>query len=99
MAMWWIEQAWLAAARIQMRWESRIKGLRGAVAGQSTVEYALVGALVVIAAAGALTLLGGELNTVFTNISKTLGTASAPTESSRVADDVPQATRCRAGTG
>ena len=46
-------------------------------AGQSTVEYALVGALVVIAAAGALTLLGGELSTVFTHISDTLRTASA----------------------
>jgi Flp pilus assembly pilin Flp len=43
---------------------------------QSTVEYALVGALVVIAAAGALTLLGGELSSVFTNISNTLKTAS-----------------------
>ena len=41
------------------------------------MEYALVGALVVIAAAGALTLLGGELTTVFTNISNTLGAASA----------------------
>jgi len=76
-AMWWIEQGLVAAARIQAGWESRIKGLRGGLAGQSTVEYALVGALVVIAAAGALTLLGGELTTVFTNISKTLGTASA----------------------
>jgi Flp pilus assembly pilin Flp len=44
---------------------------------QSTVEYALVGALVVIAAAGALTILGGELTTVFNNISKTLGAAAA----------------------
>lgn len=43
---------------------------------QSTVEYALVGALVVIAAAGALTVLGGQLNSVFSNISKTLSTAA-----------------------
>jgi Flp pilus assembly pilin Flp len=50
-------------------------GVRRRVA-QSTVEYALVGALVVIAAAGALTLLGGELSSVFTNISNTLKTAS-----------------------
>lgn len=46
-------------------------------AAQSTVEYALVGALVVIAAAGALTVLGGELNSVFSSISKTLSTAAA----------------------
>ena len=44
---------------------------------QSTVEYALVGALVVIAAAGALTILGTELGTVFTNISNTLRTAAS----------------------
>jgi len=44
---------------------------------QSTVEYALVGALVVIAAASALTLLSGEVTTVFSNITKTLQTASA----------------------
>lgn len=47
--------------------------------GQSTVEYALVGALVVIAAAGALTLLGGEITTVFTRIRDTLSTAAVST--------------------
>ncbi len=46
--------------------------------GQSTVEYALVGALVVIAAAGAMTLLGGEVTTVFSRITTTLSGA-APT--------------------
>jgi Flp pilus assembly pilin Flp len=75
--MWWIEQSWPGAARAQACWRSGIERLRGGAAGQSTVEYALVGALVVIAAAGALTLLGGELTSVFTNISKTLGAASA----------------------
>jgi Flp pilus assembly pilin Flp len=74
--MWWIEQSWLKAAQLQGSWRSGIARLRGGDAGQSTVEYALVGALVVIAAAGALTLLGGELTSVFTNISKTLGTAA-----------------------
>ena len=43
---------------------------------QSTVEYALVGALVVIAAAGALTILGGQVNNVFGSISSTLKTAA-----------------------
>jgi Flp pilus assembly pilin Flp len=51
-------------------------GYRGSVSAQSTVEYALVGALVVIAAAGALTILGGQVNTVFGNISSTLKTAA-----------------------
>lgn len=75
--MSWIEQGWLRALQLQASWHSGIARLRGGAAAQSTVEYALVGALVVIAAAGALTLLGGELTTVFTNISKTLGAASA----------------------
>jgi Flp pilus assembly pilin Flp len=47
------------------------------VRGQSTVEYALVGALVVIAAAAALTALGDQVNTVFGNISTTLRTAAS----------------------
>ena len=61
---------------MKVYWHSGLARLGSVAAGQSTVEYALVGALVVIAAAGALTLLGGELTTVFTNISKTLGTAA-----------------------
>ncbi|MDQ6671033.1 MAG: Flp family type IVb pilin [Chloroflexota bacterium] len=75
--MRWIERDWLlGAARVQVNWQDATQRLRGGAVGQSTVEYALVGALVVIAAAGALTLLGGELTTVFTNISKTLGAAA-----------------------
>ena len=50
----------------------RVTGRLGRQGGQSTVEYALVGALVVIAAAGALTLLGAELSTVFNNLTNTL---------------------------
>jgi len=75
--MHWIEQGRFLAAQLQWGWRNAIARLRGGAGGQSTVEYALVGALVVIAAAGALTLLGGELTSVFTNISKTLGAASA----------------------
>lgn len=60
-----------------LQWYLRLRQMSGdRTKAQSTVEYALVGALVVIAAAGALTLLGGELNSVFSNISKTLGTAA-----------------------
>jgi len=73
-----IEQSWvLGAARLQGGLQDGMDRLGGRARGQSTVEYALVGALVVIAAAGALTMLGGELTSVFTNISKTLGAASA----------------------
>jgi Flp pilus assembly pilin Flp len=78
--MWWIELGVLltttttaAAARLHRRLPDRAQRM----VAQSTVEYALVGALVVIAAAGALTILGGQLNTVFTSISNTLKTASA----------------------
>jgi Flp pilus assembly pilin Flp len=74
--MRWIEQGWLTAARCGAGWSPPRDQIGGGFPGQSTVEYALVGALVVIAAAGALTILGSELNTVFTNISRTLGAAA-----------------------
>lgn len=70
----WVEWTWLVAVRLHMRWQSF---LCARATAQSTVEYALVGALVVIAAAGALTVLGGQLSSVFSNISKMLGTAAA----------------------
>ena len=71
--MWWIVElgvlmVTVTAARLPQSVQRRV--------AQSTVEYALVGALVVIAAAGALSLLGGQLNTVFTSITNTLKTAS-----------------------
>jgi Flp pilus assembly pilin Flp len=67
--MTWIELGWLMAGRLQARWQ-RVDARQ---AGQSTVEYALVGALVIIVAAGALTLLGTQLGSVFTHITSTLG--------------------------
>jgi len=74
--MWWIELsvvfATVTAARLRLRLP---EGARRLVA-QSTVEYALVGALVVIAAASALTLLSGEVTSVFSNITNTLKSAS-----------------------
>ena len=54
------------------RWSGAIGiGTNRSIA-QSTVEYALVGALVVIAAAGAITVLGSEVTTVFTKITTAL---------------------------
>jgi Flp pilus assembly pilin Flp len=47
------------------------------VSGQSTVEYALVGALVVIAAAGSMALLGDQVGSVFGRITSTLSTSGA----------------------
>jgi Flp pilus assembly pilin Flp len=74
--MWWIERGVVIAAVIVARVHQRVpEGARRLVA-QSTVEYALVGALVVIAAATALTLLSTEVTTVFSNITNTLKTAS-----------------------
>jgi Flp pilus assembly pilin Flp len=76
--MGWIEQVRLKAGSGHMRCNTGdVPGLIGRGAAQSTVEYALVGALVVIAAATALTMLGGELTSVFTHIANTLGAASA----------------------
>jgi Flp pilus assembly pilin Flp len=75
-AMRIVELGWFTLARVMNNVHIGAGRLHGRHGGQSTVEYALVGALVVIAAAGALTVLGGELTTVFTNISRTLGTAA-----------------------
>jgi Flp pilus assembly pilin Flp len=44
--------------------------------GQSTVEYALIGALVVVAAAVTLAVLGQQINAVFASIGNTLQTAT-----------------------
>jgi Flp pilus assembly pilin Flp len=71
-----IEWSWVTLARVRARFEPGVQRLFGRWSAQSTVEYALVGALVVIAAAGALTLLGGELTSVFSRISNTLSGAA-----------------------
>ncbi|MDQ3810853.1 MAG: Flp family type IVb pilin [Chloroflexota bacterium] len=68
--MLWIQLVWQTAFGTPVL--SRIARL---ARGQSTVEYALVGALVVIAAAAALTVLGDQVTAVFGNISNTLKTA------------------------
>jgi Flp pilus assembly pilin Flp len=77
--MGWIELGWMSAsftlADLQARGARWLRAVCARAVSQSTVEYALVGALVVIAAAGALTLLGGELTSVFSRISTTLSAA------------------------
>ncbi len=71
--------AWLAMAELRIRRVPGLGKLYAAAGAQSTVEYALVGALVVIAAAGALTLLGSEITSVFSRITTTLsGAAPSP---------------------
>lgn len=64
-----IEWGWLQLARLSDR-------VMRPLEGQSTVEYALVGALVVIVSAGAMTILGSQISTVFHNISTTLSGAT-----------------------
>ena len=68
----------LASADRRVRRVPGLGRLYAVATAQSTVEYALVGALVVIAAAGALTILGGELGSVFSKISGTLSGAAPP---------------------
>jgi Flp pilus assembly pilin Flp len=60
--------------RVALEWWASALATR-AIGAQSTVEYALVGALVVIAAATALTVLGGQVKVVFESISGALGSA------------------------
>jgi len=45
--------------------------------GATAIEYGLIAALVSVAAIGALTAMGGSLNTMFTGVSTTLDTAVA----------------------
>jgi Flp pilus assembly pilin Flp len=73
-----IERSWWSVTQVRNDLEQRAWTIAGTCVGQSTVEYALVGALVVIAAAGAMTLLGGEITTVFTRITSTLSGAAPP---------------------
>jgi Flp pilus assembly pilin Flp len=71
-----IEWIWMAVAHIHAACERRANAVVWKWTAQSTVEYALVGALVVIAAAGAMTLLGGEVTSVFSRITSTLSGAA-----------------------
>jgi Flp pilus assembly pilin Flp len=65
--MSWFEVMWHSQVV-----QGTIRRLSWRHAGQSTVEYALVGALVVIGAAAALTVLGDQVSAVFGSISNAL---------------------------
>ena len=66
---------WLSVALVVARSERWLRGAAPLARAQSTVEYALVGALVVIAAAGAMTVLGDQVSAVFGHIKDTLAGA------------------------
>ncbi len=44
--------------------------------GATAIEYGLIAALVSVAAIGALTAMGGSLDTMFSTVSKTLTTVA-----------------------
>jgi Flp pilus assembly pilin Flp len=67
-----VEMIWMLLAHARASVDSSPGVERFRWMAQSTVEYALVGALVVIAAAGAMSLLGTEITTVFTKITTAL---------------------------
>jgi Flp pilus assembly pilin Flp len=78
--MEFVERAQVSLVMVRTRVDmclSRLNRMAVRSRGQSTVEYALVGALVVIAAAGAMTLLGDQVSSVFGHITTTL--SGAPT--------------------
>ncbi len=52
-----------------------LKTLRTDESGAAAIEYGLIAALVSVAAIGALTAVGGSLNTMFTAVSTSLKTA------------------------
>ncbi len=55
----------------------RFKHFCGDESGATAIEYGLIAALVSVAAIGALTTLGNELNTIFTTVSTSLNTAAS----------------------
>ncbi len=52
-----------------------ITRLQAEISGATAIEYGLLAALVSVAAIGALSLMGGSLNTMFTAVSGQLDTA------------------------
>jgi Flp pilus assembly pilin Flp len=72
-----VERGRLLRAHVHATGKRAFTGIWVRWHAQSTVEYALVGALVVIAAAGAMTLLGDQITTVFTKITNTLSGAAS----------------------
>ncbi|MEE8454858.1 MAG: Flp family type IVb pilin [Limibaculum sp.] len=55
----------------------RFKHFCGDESGATAIEYGLIAALVSVAAIGALTTLGNELNNIFSTVSSSLATASS----------------------
>jgi Flp pilus assembly pilin Flp len=74
-----LEWAWLNLVPAGSRLDRAMTRIGARISGQSTVEYALVGALVVIAAAGAMALLGDQVSSVFGRITGTLSGAGPAT--------------------
>ena len=52
-----------------------ITKLQASTSGATAIEYGLIAALVSVAAIGALSLMGGSLNTMFTAVSGQLDSA------------------------
>ena len=52
-----------------------ITKFQASTSGATAIEYGLIAALVSVAAIGALSLMGGSLNTMFTAVSGQLDTA------------------------
>jgi pilus assembly protein Flp/PilA len=55
---------------------TKIKNFVREEEGASAVEYGLLVALIAVAIIGAVTMLGQNLSTMFTNVAGTIGTAS-----------------------
>jgi Flp pilus assembly pilin Flp len=54
-----------------------LKSFRSQEEGQDLLEYALLVALIALFAIGAVTLAGGSVSTIFTNIGNRLATAAS----------------------
>ncbi len=55
-----------------------LKKIRKDESGATAIEYGLIAALVSVAAIGALTAMGGSLDTMFQTVSDALATVAGP---------------------
>jgi pilus assembly protein Flp/PilA len=59
-----------------MKFINRLRSMVSDESGQDLLEYALLTALIALVAAGAIALAGGEVNTIFGNITAALAGAA-----------------------
>jgi pilus assembly protein Flp/PilA len=68
---------YVKAYNLQQSAIEKLQTLRSDASGVTAIEYGLIAGFISVAIIGALTLIGGSLQTLFTSIQTALGTAAA----------------------